>query len=88
MNPPHSQQSPIPERMAVVEVELQGLNIALNGVRHKQDHQEATLNTISVNLATLTQSVKGLTAERAIWKNPLIYISFLSVAVAAITLLK
>jgi hypothetical protein len=79
---------PLPERVAVIEADVRSLASCVHDVKTLQGHQEALLNTICVNVATLTTEVKNITMERTIWKNPLIYISFVSVIVAGIALLK
>jgi hypothetical protein len=78
----------LPERVAVLENEFHNLDVNVEGIRNVQGHQEATLNTICVTLATLTTEVKNITMERAVWKNPLIYITFMSVVVAGVALIK
>lgn len=74
--------TPLPERVAVIETELRGLGTALNNMRIQQGHQEATLNTICINVSSLTSSMNNLMTERTVWKNPLVYISLASVGVA------
>jgi hypothetical protein len=76
------------ERVAVIETEVHGLSSTVDGIKAVQGHQEAVLNTICVNVATLTTEVKNITMERTVWKNPLIYISFISVVVAGLALFK
>lgn len=85
---PSNHSSSIPERVAVIETQVQSVSKAVGDIQTLQNHQESTLTNISVTLATLTAEVKNITMERTIWKNPLIYISFISVVVAGLALFK
>ena len=82
----------LPERVAVVESEVHALRGDLHDMNQNQQDQNSninnSLNNLNVSMATLTNTVEGIVTERVVWKNPLLYISFLSVAIAAIALLK
>lgn len=85
----------LPERVAVIETEVKDLGIDVRDIKAVQGGQGAAINTICVNVATINssiagmaESIKGLSTERAEWKNPLVYLSFVSILVAAIALFK
>ena len=84
----------LPERVASLEATLPPIQAGFVTLIRVQEHQESTLNTICVNVATLTANVRVLMEDKATkeeyaceeysrWKDPMLYVTLLSVAIAA-----
>jgi hypothetical protein len=88
MIPPNYRENPLPERVAVLEAVLPTLQAALIKFDTRQEHQDSLLNTITVNLSSLKQTVDNISTERSRWKDPMLYVAALSVitAIAAVFL--
>lgn len=81
MNPPNKSQS-LPERVAVLETDMETLKTGMFRLVQIQDRQDGLLNTVSVSMATLVTKLQTVIDERSRWKDPTIYITALSVMVA------
>jgi len=79
---------PITERVAVLEVQVAEMRTAMKDINSREGRMEALLNTICVNVATLTQRVDDIVKERSVWKNPLVWTNLISLAVAVVALVK
>ena len=83
MNPQPHQNQPLPERVAVMENAVDTLKQSILTIAQVQEHQGGMLNSICVNMATLTPKLQQVLEERSRWKDPMLYITACSVLVAA-----
>ena len=84
MNPPF--HDGLHERVAVLETQVSEVRASIKDMCLKEEGIKSMLNTIFVQLATLSQKVDGIVSERTVWKNPMVYISLSAVIVSAVTL--
>ena len=74
----------IPERVAVLETIVPTIKESLTTVVKVQEHQENLLNSICINIATLAAQVGTIVLERSRWKDPMLYVTAVSVIITAI----
>ena len=83
------------ERVAIMETEIRNMGDHLFAIQGLQNHQDATLNSICVNVATINSQLIStfekldiLTEAKNIWQNPLVWTNLLSLGVAVFALIK
>jgi hypothetical protein len=79
----------IPERVAVVESEIKNVCTSVDHIEGVQAHQEAILNTICVNVATINNQIKtvfdrfeGIAETKRTWSDPMLWTNFISLGIA------
>ena len=77
-----SDRPSLPERVAILETMVPAIQISMKEFAATLHDQGALLNTIHLQTTRLSQCVETVNTERSRWKDPMLYVSAISVCVA------
>lgn len=86
MTPHDINNSPLPERVAVLESEIDTIKSVIKTLCGKEDGIMASVNLLTTSIGLLAQKVDSIMAERVVWKNPLVWTNLISLAITGLAL--